>query len=891
MAEQRNDPADPSGRTRWAFFLVLMAGTILTTALFMEARESALQNFRLQFERDAALRCNLIARKMQECLFVIKTMQRFFAGSEHVDDTKFAIFTVPFLEEQRELQALEWIPRVRSGERMRYEAMVGQGGPDFRITELGPDGRLIPAKQRETYYPVFYVTPLKGNEKAVGYDLGSDPIRRNALERARDTGEATVTERVRLVQEMGEQFGFLIFMPVYRNGMPTETIEQRKEALDGFALGVFRAGDVLEAILAGAEPLGLPFDLLDLSAPVEKRLLHHWSEQLDTKGFRGSFFFSFPSNYLGKFDFAGRDWGVEIVASRAYIERHCPIAYWVILPAGLLLTTILGFYVQAILGRRVLLERTVQERTSQLQENITKRKEIEKELRESEERYRALVETSSDWVWEVDANMRYTYGDTKVQKILGYTSEEVIGRTPFELMPSEKAELFRAEFDEIAADRRPFSCVINVNRHRDGREVVLETSGVPILGPGGALLGYRGMARDVTERFLAEKALRESEERFRKVIEDSPLGIGTSHDGSILYVNKKYLQIFGYQGKDEVQGLPVTSQWAPELREKIAENMRLRSLGHDLSDEFQGIAIRKDGSEFHAHVYASLVQLSEGPSSMVFISDITERVEAEEKLRKYRSHLEEMIQERTAELVVAKERAEAADHTKSVFLATMSHELRTPLNSIIGFTGLLQQELTGPLNEEQKKQLAIVRASGAHLLNLINDVLDISRIEAGQLQVFLEPFDLREAIERVAQTSRPMAEKKGVELEVKIASDVNTISSDRRRVEQILINLLSNAVKFTEEGKIQVVCSLEGREVSVNVIDTGIGIKSEDMDRLFVPFQQVQTGAARQFDGTGLGLSICKKLLDLLGGKIAAHSEWGKGSTFSFTLPVQRSRN
>jgi signal transduction histidine kinase len=265
--------------------------------------------------------------------------------------------------------------------------------------------------------------------------------------------------------------------------------------------------------------------------------------------------------------------------------------------------------------------------------------------------------------------------------------------------------------------------------------------------------------------------------------------------------------------------------------------------------------------------------------------DVTDRVMAEQELRKHREHLEELIEERTAELIVAKEQAEAADRVKSVFLATMSHELRTPLNSIIGFTELLEQERTGPLNKEQKQQLGVVRESGSHLLNLINDILDISKIEAGQLKVSRESFDLRALIERATRATKPLSKEKSIELEVEIADDVNSISSDRRRVEQILLNLLSNAIKFTDEGKIHVSCSLQGREVSVSVRDTGIGIRSQDVERLFKPFQQIQTG--RHFEGTGLGLSICKKLLDLLGGRIEVHSEWGKGSTFSFALPVE----
>ncbi len=232
------------------------------------------------------------------------------------------------------------------------------------------------------------------------------------------------------------------------------------------------------------------------------------------------------------------------------------------------------------------------------------------------------------------------------------------------------------------------------------------------------------------------------------------------------------------------------------------------------------------------------------------------------------------------------EAAQEADHVKSAFLASMSHELRTPLNSIIGFTGIILQGLAGPLNPEQEKQLSMVRDSSHHLLDLINDVLDISKIEAGQLETICETFDMREAIAKVARTLTPMAERKGLGLVVEVSPPVGQISSDRRRVEQILINLVNNAIKFTDQGEVRIECQISGNWMVTRVVDTGIGIKPDDIGKLFEPFRQIDAGLARQREGTGLGLSICRRLVEMLGGTVSVESEWGVGSTFAFTLPI-----
>lgn len=257
-------------------------------------------------------------------------------------------------------------------------------------------------------------------------------------------------------------------------------------------------------------------------------------------------------------------------------------------------------------------------------------------------------------------------------------------------------------------------------------------------------------------------------------------------------------------------------------------------------------------------------------------------------LQEINQQMEKRIIERTAELAEAMEKAQAADKLKSAFLATMSHELRTPLNSIIGFTGIILRERVGPLNDEQKKQLNMVRSSSQHLLALINDVLDISKIEAGQLQLAYEDVDVRQVIEKVAQTTRPLAENKGIGLDFRIIDGDTGIKADYRRLEQILLNLVGNAIKFTEKGSVNIICESDGPDLNVRVVDTGIGIREKDMETIFKTFRQIDSGISRKQEGTGLGLSISKRLVKLMGGSIRVTSVFGSGSTFSFSIPKER---
>lgn len=242
--------------------------------------------------------------------------------------------------------------------------------------------------------------------------------------------------------------------------------------------------------------------------------------------------------------------------------------------------------------------------------------------------------------------------------------------------------------------------------------------------------------------------------------------------------------------------------------------------------------------------------------------------------------------EKYNELAIEKERAESADRLKTAFLLNMSHELRTPLNSIIGFSGILLQQLPGALNDEQIKQLKMIQLSGRHLLSLINDVLDISKVEAGEIKPAIESFDINQVVEIVVNQFMPAIREKSLSLTYTNKLANGTIESDKKRITQVLINLVNNAVKFTQKGFVRITCCRDDGNLYIDVSDSGIGIKEEDLPNLFTPFLQLENNLTRNFEGSGLGLSISHKLVEMLHGSITVQSTYGVGSTFTIKLPV-----
>lgn len=365
------------------------------------------------------------------------------------------------------------------------------------------------------------------------------------------------------------------------------------------------------------------------------------------------------------------------------------------------------------------------------------------------------------------------------------------------------------------------------------------------------------------ERTQALQALRDSEEQLRAISEATFEGVSVSRDQHLIEVNQSFLEMFGYTYK-EVQGLDAIALTVPKDRDIVRENIR-----KDFEDAYEVTGLRKDGSTFPLKVKGRVIYLRGKKHRVTAFRDLTDQKQSEAQLRQDRNI------------------AETANRLKSEFLANMSHELRTPLNGVIGLSELLLEGEIGDVNEVQQEYIRDILDCGKHLLRLINDILDLSKIESGKMTLSQEEFTFDQVWSEVDPVVRQLARTKQINVHVESDLANTVLVLDKQKIKQVLFNLVSNAVKFTpEQGAVMILVHHVGDTFTLQVRDTGIGIRQEDMPKLFQEFQQLDSQSNRKYQGTGLGLNLTKKLVELHGGTITVESTLGSGSTFTVALPI-----
>lgn len=517
--------------------------------------------------------------------------------------------------------------------------------------------------------------------------------------------------------------------------------------------------------------------------------------------------------------------------------------------------------------------------------DVTEQRRAEEALHSSQRRLSLHLENTPLGVIDWTPDFRVAAWNPAAELIFGWPATEAIGKHATFLIPEhERAGV--GESWQALLNSRTGTRYSNQNITRDGRTIECEWYSTVVADADGQVSSVSSLVLDVTERASAERLFRESEERFQKAFRRAPTpqAIVRLLDGRIVDVNDRWEQTFGIDRQTATGRTAVDLGLWPDsdTRAKILHEL-------DQSGEIHDREVTLTRSNGQAGVFLlsiTLVKIDADSTMLITQVEITARHRAEGEVRALNESLERRVTERTQELELANSKLKELDRLKSEFLATMSHELRTPLNSIIGFSSILKQGMAGELNPEQVKQLAMIHGSARHLLGLINDLLDVSRVEAGRVEVFYEQVNLAEVLHDVERTLAPMVATKHLAYSTELPTAPTSIYSDRKRLYQIVLNLANNAVKFTEAGSIRVSVLPVNEGLAITIQDTGIGIRQENIGRLFEAFRQVDGSARRVYEGTGLGLFLVRKLLTLLGGSVTATSEFGKGSLFTITLPL-----
>ncbi|MFQ5564020.1 MAG: response regulator [Parvularculaceae bacterium] len=527
---------------------------------------------------------------------------------------------------------------------------------------------------------------------------------------------------------------------------------------------------------------------------------------------------------------------------------------------------------------------------------------------ESETRYRDFTESASDWTWEADENLCYSYISTRASEITGVDHKAVIGRHLAKLRTTRTQEEWN-EFVKHLENHEPFRDLFTTYTDATGKTLWVSRSAKPIFDERGTFKGYRGVARDVTaeveaheEAERANKLLEETnaalEETVRQRTEDLEKRTQLLNEvfecmaEGLLVLNSDLKIVARNEKAWKISGLP-EEFWAVGADIRPAIELGVKAGVYDVSstEEYmqsmtkrldEGKTVRTTRRQTDGKIIQEDARSRPNGGIVVTYSDITEMVEREEQLKQLSN-----------DLLAAKETAEAANRAKSEFLANMSHEIRTPMNGVVGMASLL---LDTELSVKQREMAQVIVSSGDNLLKIINDILDFSRLEAGKLKIVAEPFNLRAAIEDVASLMALRVQEKGLEMMVRYKPALgDKFLGDAGRIRQIVTNLVGNAVKFTDEGN--VIVEIDGRrrgevaDITIAVRDTGSGIPKEKLNAIFDKFEQVDGTAARRHDGAGLGLAISRRIIEAMGGTIEVESEIGKGSSFIIHMPLAVDEN
>ncbi|HBM09848.1 hybrid sensor histidine kinase/response regulator [Pseudomonas sp. Choline-3u-10] len=775
-----------------------------------------------------------LRERMRAYEMVLRGLAGLFVGSD-------AVSLQDWNRASDQLQLQDFYPGIQAIALARYARAENLSVLLAKIREGGRDFRIYPRGERSEYLIVDYIHPLDWrNRRVLGFDMLSEETRKQAVMAARNIGTPMLTGPLRLKQETEQnaQVGILLYLPLYRAGAPITTLEERQEAFAGTLHGAFRLTDLMEGVLGSRSKL-FQLQLFDAAAPDEPLLVGRAPVSSDASFHRTRNIYMY-----------GRSWQLEVASTPEYeailnrVGRAFNLA--AALTAAVLFSLLIGGYLY-------LRERAL--RNSQT---------LGAQLQEREAWFRQLIEQLPVATVLCSDKGRIELANQSAATLLGSSAGLLAGERLSRYVPGALDETVSGP--QLEADQRESQAL-----REDG-------SPVPVS------LSLTSFKRDKSVHHLLNlvdlQQRKRDEERFRNVVEASPNAfVLFDHDGRIVMVNRQTELLFGYN-RQELLDQPVEMlipesmrKTYLEVRHRFGQSPESRRLGENR----ELFGRHRDGHLVPVEVGLSPLRSGDEHLVQAVVTDIAHRKAAERRLR-----------DQANELMVA-------NRYKSEFLANMSHELRTPLNSILILSDQLRQNAASNLTEKQVRHADIIHRAGHDLLQLINDVLDLAKIEAGHMQIKSEPLDLGELLAELVANLEPMAAQNGLTLKARIDEGVPaSLVSDRARLQQILRNLITNALKFTEHGSVDIHVSSQQAESAVDtemlqicVTDTGIGIAEDQHERIFQAFQQIDGSISRQYGGTGLGLAIARQLAEVLGGGIRLKSAPGQGSSFTVELPLK----
>ncbi|MEI7811234.1 MAG: CHASE domain-containing protein [Ignavibacteria bacterium] len=868
----------------WRAFAVLIGGLLLTLTFSFMVKSVV--------ERDAEKEfnfiCNELKNKVSARLHTHSQLLRSGAAfiSTDIDGINRDRWRSYYLLQKIEqnipgIQGVGYSMIIQPDQLALHEKKIqSEGFPNYFVRPKG---------KRDIYTSIIYLEPFADrNLRAFGYDMFSEPIRRAAMEKARDYNVASLSGKITLVQETskGVQSGTLMYVPVYMKGMPVTTTEERRRAIRGWAYSPYRMDDMMSGILGGYGSIKekhIRLEIFDNPLySVNSLLYDNDSKEIsDNKKAVVSPLFSLSVPV----SFNGHQWYLRFTQYDSVSSGLDYSKVWSNATGGAIVSFLLSVLYLVLINTNI--------RARKLAEELTR------DLSESEGKYRTIFtnEIYAICIFDLET-LKFLEVNNTYCSMYGYSIEELLsGMTIYDITSDHQSS------DAVvkqALNQGTIVIPLEYHRRKDGTIFPVEIVGGTYIWRGSKVMFI--LAQDITKRQQADEALRGITNRLSLAVQAGGIGIW-DYD---VFHNKLIWdeQMYSLYGIKEKNFSGAYEAWRnglhPEDMERGDKEIQMALSGEkDFDTEFR--VVWADGTVHNIRAMALVQRDSLGnPLRMIGTNwDVTVQKQTESELENL---LEELIytkgilEKRADELVAvnidldeARIKAESANIAKSMFLANVSHEIRTPMNAILGFSEILLNRIT---DKTTQGYLKTIFSSGKSLLRLINDILDLSKIEAGKLAMKLVAVNLEKLIGDIILLLNNRAEDKGLALLVECPPDFpKSIMADEIRIRQILVNILGNAIKFTKQGYIKSTVKINNFHKDENIFDfsiiiedTGIGISEDDQKIVFEPFGQAYQTAAQNASGTGLGLAISNRLAELMGGKIGLESKLNEGSRFTLNL-------